>query len=191
VVALSSHDVWAVGTRITYKRQTLVEHWDGRHWTVVPSPTLPGGNNSLTGVVAVSAHDIWAVGAIGGSRSGPAHPLVERWNGVRWGVAPGPALAAPSSALYVVVAVSGRDVWALGPAGGTLLNPARTVALHWDGTVWRTVPFPGAGIPASATAISAANIWVVSVPPNPGLPEPSTGTLVTHWDSMQWCRTLG
>jgi hypothetical protein len=50
VVALSSHDAWAVGTRITYKRQTLVEHWAGRRWTVVPSPTLAGGDNSLTGV---------------------------------------------------------------------------------------------------------------------------------------------
>jgi hypothetical protein len=142
-------------------------------------------------VAAVSAHDIWAVGAIGGSLSGPAHPLAGHWNGVRWGVASVPALGARSSALYVVVAISRGDVWALGPAGSTVLNPARTVAVHWDGTGWHRVPFPGAGIPASATAISAANIWVVSVPPNPGLPQPPAGTLVTHWDGRQWCPTLG
>jgi hypothetical protein len=192
VVALSSHDVWAVGTVFNSpgESQTLVEQWNGRRWRVVPSPPRPAGENSLTGVAAISAQDIWAVGSLK-TVTGLTHPLVEHWNGVRWGVARVPALGTRSSALDVVVAIAHGDVWTFGPAGSTVLNPSRTVAVHWDGTAWHAVPSPGAGIPASATAVSAANIWVVSVPPNPGLPEPPTGTLVTHRDGTQWCRTLG
>lgn len=186
VVALSPRDIWAVGESIRYKRDTLTEHWDGRRWTVVPSPTRPGGDNRLFAVSAVSDHDIWAVGAIG-NYSGPAQPLVEHWNGVRWGVVPDPALAVRSSGFTVVVALSTRDVWALGAAGSSLLNPTETVAAHWDGTHWQMAPFPRAGSPAAAVGLSAADIWVVSVPPNPGLPQPPTGALVTHWDGTRWC----
>ncbi len=95
--------------------------------------------------------------------------------------------AARSSGFTVVVALSAHDVWVLGPAGSSLLNPAETLAAHWDGTRWRMAPFPSVGSPSAAAGLSAAHIWVVSVPPNPGLPQPPTGTLVTHWDGRQWC----
>jgi hypothetical protein len=53
IAATSSSDVWAVGDRI--------EHWDGRHWVVAPSPKLPA-LHGLSSVVAVSADEAWAVG---------------------------------------------------------------------------------------------------------------------------------
>jgi hypothetical protein len=44
-------------------RQTLIEHWNGTQWSVVPSPNLMG-NNLLRGVAIVSANDVWAVGFV-------------------------------------------------------------------------------------------------------------------------------
>ena len=39
VAALGPNNVWAVGTTIT---GTLVEHWNGAAWSVVPSPSPAG-----------------------------------------------------------------------------------------------------------------------------------------------------
>src|SRR5438552_1827217 len=58
VAAIASTDVWAVGYYSgTYTYETLIEHWDGTQWNVVPSPKL-GLSNYLTGISAVSSTDI-------------------------------------------------------------------------------------------------------------------------------------
>ncbi len=82
-------DIWAVGTsggRGTPLQQTLIEHWDGVHWTVVPSPSPGKQFNVLFSVSADSAGDAWAVGA----RSWDplwwyeGAQLLLHWNGVEW-----------------------------------------------------------------------------------------------------------
>src|SRR5438874_940226 len=49
VVVPSANDIWAVG-RYTHDdsgyAQTLIEHWNGSSWSIVPSPN-PGANNLL------------------------------------------------------------------------------------------------------------------------------------------------
>jgi hypothetical protein len=42
VAALSADDVWAVGTSYAgyqglYEGHTLIEHWDGHSWQIIPS----------------------------------------------------------------------------------------------------------------------------------------------------------
>ncbi|HEY4388878.1 MAG TPA: hypothetical protein VGN34_30885, partial [Ktedonobacteraceae bacterium] len=49
--------------------KTLIEHWNGSTWSVVPSPS-PGSSpassfNFLNGIEALSPHNIWAVGFFG------------------------------------------------------------------------------------------------------------------------------
>jgi hypothetical protein len=68
VAAVSASDVWAVGYFINPNAAylTLIVHWDGSNWSVVPSPS-PGGEANgdasvLYGVAAASAHDVQAVG---------------------------------------------------------------------------------------------------------------------------------
>ncbi|HET7247457.1 MAG TPA: hypothetical protein VFJ07_21785, partial [Streptosporangiaceae bacterium] len=64
VTVLSPCDAWAVGfdQDTGGLDQTLIEHWDGAAWTVVPSPNVPGLNNELNAVRAGSPADIWAAG---------------------------------------------------------------------------------------------------------------------------------
>ncbi len=54
VTAASSSDVWAVGdaSQDASHIRTLIEHWDGSRWTIVPSPDRPGVPNTLPNQVA-------------------------------------------------------------------------------------------------------------------------------------------
>src|SRR5437868_2907408 len=84
VAAVSSSDVWAVGSSeadTNAPLHTLVEHWNGSAWSVVSSPNRGPDNNNLTGVAALSANDVWAVGSDGKT-------LVEHWNGSAWSIVP-------------------------------------------------------------------------------------------------------
>src|SRR5436189_3074016 len=63
VAALAANDVWLVGYYPSDSRLlTLVEHWDGTQWSIVPSPNTAAGNNYLLAVIAVGPNDVWAVG---------------------------------------------------------------------------------------------------------------------------------
>src|SRR5262245_27260489 len=77
VTIFSPCDVWAVGSEGGTSGQaaepSLVEHWDGSAWTVVPSPNPGTGFNELLSVRGVSAHDIWAVGV---TNSGEPQALI-------------------------------------------------------------------------------------------------------------------
>ena len=96
VTSTGAKDVWAVGWFGDADRgingQTLIEHFNGSHWTVVPSPNptpqpgAPSQSDSLWGAAAVGPADIWAVGSIGGTLdvNPDTQPLVARWDGTSW-----------------------------------------------------------------------------------------------------------
>jgi S-layer homology domain len=61
----SASNIWAVGEYFDLnagRSQTLVEHWNGTAWSVVPSPNSETLYNYLYGVAVVSASEVWAVG---------------------------------------------------------------------------------------------------------------------------------
>ena len=63
VAAVSANDVWAVGYNANAVGVgTVIEHWNGTAWSIVPGPVAD--YNYLSGVAAVSANDVWAVGYI-------------------------------------------------------------------------------------------------------------------------------
>src|SRR6185437_2632336 len=49
VTVVSACDAWAVGIQMSAAR-TLIEHWNGHSWTVVPSPSPGTRLNELRGV---------------------------------------------------------------------------------------------------------------------------------------------
>jgi hypothetical protein len=71
ITAISSNDIWAVGSN---EASTLTEHWDGTRWRVINSPN-PGQVNSHSGVTAVSDGTVAAVGFQDDS-SGNITPLI-------------------------------------------------------------------------------------------------------------------
>src|SRR5207248_4277012 len=55
VSAVSTNNVWTVGFTSNNKsgasQKTLIEHWDGSQWTIVPSPNTGTQDNFLLGIV--------------------------------------------------------------------------------------------------------------------------------------------
>jgi hypothetical protein len=132
VAAVAHDDVWAVGDSIksafdgVSTSKTLIEHFNGGGWTIVPSPNVGAGNNVLTGVAAHAANDVWAVG-YDDDRSGsiPVRKTVwMHWDGTRWSVVPSPNSGTGDNTLLGVIAPVGTsDAWAWGAsADGTLVQ---------------------------------------------------------------------
>jgi hypothetical protein len=144
VSADSPSDVWAVGDQQSSDGifQTLVEHWDGTAWTVVPSPDPGGTGNHLYGVDAVSPTDVWAVGQQLGT-SAPDEALIEHWDGTTWSVVPSPAPGG-ASVLLDGVTVQNNEAWAVGETDDPVQG-AQPLVEEYSGGTWNTVDLPAAG----------------------------------------------
>jgi hypothetical protein len=168
VTAISLSDVWAAGYSGAVRSpvtRTLVEHWDGRRWTIVPSPNLrsPGGviNDLLFSISGSRRDNVWAVGSWGGEPGGYGgrgdHALALHWDGRSWSRIATPAIARRS--LLFGVAARGGRAWAVGDRG---LQPhQQTLIERWDGVRWSVVPSPAGFSFAAVTMSSAGAAWAV------------------------------
>lgn len=135
--ALSGSNVWAVGEK------GLVARWDGGAWSStrfdagVPTSYPPEPPPQFNGVWGSAADDVWVVGS-----------TLLRWDGQR--LAPMP-LGTDAGTLLGVHGTSRNDVWVA----------ARDGALHWNGTGWQMVPWPGGGTApvASVWTDTAGTAW--------------------------------
>ena len=108
VRALSSSNAWAVGAfnpGDNSPNKTLIEHWDGSGWTVVPSPN-PGTGQVLAAVRFVSKNDGWAVGSFAASTSSGTSAMILHWNGTKWTSVTSPNLVVCADAATAVRNVS-------------------------------------------------------------------------------------
>lgn len=155
VAAISPRNVWAVGNRYAGGHyRTLIEHWNGREWSVVASPNVGNGDNTLRSVFAVSPTNIWAVGhstAVGLSWRN----LIEHWNGTKWSVVASPSPTPKLDTLNSIRGVAANDIWAVGIGFDSLLTTEQTVTLHYDGSSWTQVPSVGAGTSDALYGVSA------------------------------------
>ncbi|HKP54967.1 MAG TPA: S-layer homology domain-containing protein [Chloroflexia bacterium] len=190
VDAISTSDVWAAGYYVNEFgiSQTLIEHWDGMSWSVVPSPNTGGLlDNRLLSIEAVSSTDAWAVGYYY-DEDAIARTLTLHWDGTDWRVidSPNNGDETRNNYLYDLAVVSSGDIW----AAGYYLNPnglPRSLLLRWDGSQWTTTPSPGIGSGPnylfSIDASSATDVWAV------GAYSPTnyySRPLTQHWDGTQW-----
>lgn len=128
VLALAPDDVWAVGfsTPVAPPKQaatlTLIEHFDGTNWTVVPSPNVGPNSiyqsNRLFGLAANSSTDIYAFGSyFAADGSGHQMTLLLHWNGVSWAIIPSPNPTNGvflSDLLFAGVVPAPGNVWIVG-----------------------------------------------------------------------------
>jgi len=117
VTAVASNNVWAVGENEEVPGlglTTLIEHWNGSAWSIVPSPT-PGAYPTLNAVAARSASDVYAVGFNEPSVNGGVQQgLILRWNGSAWSADTDPT-AGTFSPLYGAATLPGATAeWAAG-----------------------------------------------------------------------------
>ena len=132
VTAIAPNDAWAVGFFVEAlngdrPQKTLIEHWDGTSWTVVPSPNVGGPDtqtisNQLRGVIAVSANDVWAFGDTDDFGPSKIKNLVLHWNGTAWSIVPSPDPNPRHTLIDDVIAggtvIPQGNLWLVGVADG-------------------------------------------------------------------------
>ncbi|WP_242907436.1 hypothetical protein [Actinomadura terrae] len=190
VAAVSSKDVWAVGLQNTNlaleKSATLIEHWNGTAWSIVPSPNAGTEGDRLTGVAAVSANDVWATGYF--STSTDILPLFEHWNGTVWSVVSVPNVPNRFNFVRAISAASSNDVWAVGSTVDTHSGNTDELILHWNGTQWTVLPtLPiGQNDLEAVHAVSSNDVWAVgrALGDNGG----ESRNLALHWNGKAWSK---
>jgi hypothetical protein len=122
-------------------RRTLVETWNGKNWSIVPSPNPSGAAYSvLYGVFCTNASHCMAVGSSGGLS------LAEEWDGSAWSiVATSDPGATAYSELTGVFCFSARHCLAVGYETDTHYHADVTLAEEWDGSHWLIVPSAAPG----------------------------------------------
>jgi hypothetical protein len=189
VAAVAPNDVWAVGhyTKVSSPvgiQETLTEHFNGKVWRRVPSPS-PGYNGNDLDSVAVGRGGPWAVGTY--YTPGPTLSLAERFVGGAWTVVPTPNdMNALFNSFSSVRIVSANDVWAiasLGAGGGEL-----THFVHWDGSSFSDVAGPPVafGGPFNIAVISASDLLAVGFQGDVTTSPETQTPIVEGWDGASW-----
>jgi hypothetical protein len=179
VAAGAANDVWAVGA---VGSQTLILHWDGSGWTIVPGPGPSPSRNELHGVAVIAANDAWAIGHY--DDNGEDKPLALHWNGSAWSIVATPQPQVDHTYLTGLAAVSGSDLWAVGYTRD-FSNQTVPLTLHWNGSAWSLVPAPLTGnypLLRAVAARAANDVWAVGVFRDPGVLRP----IFEHWDVGAW-----
>lgn len=153
VAAISTYDVWAVGSLARMNRAP-----DGSTSQSPPSPLIlrytgPGCGTPAPRFTPRAAR--------------PTPPPVPATCELAWRIVPNMA----PGPLNGVVALSANEAWAVGNTstkgrpGGSPARTGRTLVERWDGTRWAQVPSPNAGpgenVLYAVDAISSDDIWAV------------------------------
>jgi hypothetical protein len=145
VVCLATNDCMAVGESLsgvnskTGRSQTLIEHWDGRRWSILRSRS-PGIDSLLSAVSCTAARFCVAVGSRQDSQV-PGRALVEQWNGTKWSMVPSGINVPFTAVLRGVSCRTSTDCIAVGYFYEFEGGP-HTLVDHWDGRHWSMVPSP-------------------------------------------------
>jgi hypothetical protein len=198
LIALAADNIYAVGYQPAANGGvlTLIEHWDGKKWSVVASPNRSATGNLLSTVTANSPSDIWAAGVSVDEATTSVQTLVEHFDGMKWKVVPSPNPLPKAflnqNVLSSVHAVSANDVTAVGLLRDAGQQRELTLIEHWNGKRWSVIPSPNqsdapgsVNTLTSVTAVSATNLYAVGF-----FGDAATNgqheTLVEHFDGKQW-----
>ena len=190
VSASSASDVWTgdfAYQQSTNSLQTMLEHYDGTRWSVVPTPNASTGDNHLTGVVAKSPTDADAVGYYTNA-DGVEQTLAERWQSGSWAIVPTPNVGDSTNILFQGASDAAGGVWAV---GYTIDDSGvyHDLIEHFDGSTWSVVPSPGQDethnyILYGVTATSATTALAVGYVYD--YTSESYSTLVERWNGASW-----
>jgi hypothetical protein len=167
VVAVGTNDVWAVGQQVGLRGPdpALVEHWDGKGWSVVP---VPCDQQSATQLFSVSAVEGGAPRAVGDAQDNLVSPraLAERGAGGRFALTGVTHAGAGEDHLYGVAAIAADAAWAVGgfvdPASGNF----NTLIERGDDSGFTLVASPngtqnGSNLLSSVAVVSGNEAWAV------------------------------
>jgi hypothetical protein len=186
-LAVASRDsAWSLWDECTWpcdsgNTPTVVRHWNGHVWTVIPESALHGISAQF--VTASSATDAWLLGSFPAERSyGAVH-----WNGSKWSKETLPAWVVRgngSGEADIYTADFGpRDLWVFSLFGN--IGQKVSFAAHYQNGRWTKSYLPE--IPQAEAAISPRSIWLLGQStPGVSLTGP---TYLLHWNGHRWSRS--
>jgi hypothetical protein len=183
---LSPDNAWAVGTS---GGLTLIEHWNGTAWSIVPSPNpatgIPGDGDMLTSISGTGPDNLWGAGWDTNEATGRISMLFEHWNGTKWTAVTTPT---PGGVALAVTVISKDNAWAVGEGG----LPAATAAAHWNGKAWSAVPTPDLTSASlnqltGVSADGAGEVWASGYGVDPG--RNFRVPYVLHWTGTKFVMT--
>jgi hypothetical protein len=196
VAATGKNDAWAAGEyvdSISGTTHTLIEHWDGKQWSIVPSPNPGTFSNSMTSITALTCKDIWATGNYRATKDGGNKTMIMHWDGKAWNIAATPAPANFSNTLNDITAISPDNIWAVGTMVNKFKNIAQSQVLieHWDGSDWSRVPSArltrgasGAFLQSVSAVPGSKLLWAVGGYYRGG--QNRLSTLTEVWNGREW-----
>ncbi len=151
---------------------TLAERWDGTSWSVLATPDPPGAGPSV--LRAISCFGLTLCMAVGDRDRlhRPMRPLVERWDGERWSIAP---LPDAGTSLSSVACPAADSCVAVGRDG------SNGFAEIWDGDAWQVsetrtrAVFSGVACPAPSACYAVASYELFTQLP-----------VIERWDGSSW-----
>ena len=198
VVSISNDDAWAVGTYEAQHPvdgfigfQTIAMHWEGKEWSVVPTPLTPAGmtGSSLNSVVAIASDSVYAAGHIVDPVPGDQNDWIGfalHWDGNHWSPLPQPPIPGRRSQ-FDDMAVIDQDTLIMigGHSGQTYGARDQPFVVIWDGA-WNLVDVPvppGQNFLESVSVVAPDDIWIVGT--NDQINE-GYQPLFLHYDGSEW-----
>ena len=164
---------------------TLAETWNGTSWTIQPTPSPAGNNNSgLAGVSCTSASACVAVGYSGDYGFDSTLTLAETWHGTSWTIQPTPNPADPNHSDFTSVSCTSPSACtAVGSSAGTAL-----LAERWNGTAWsiQQTPGPAGAIAAGLLGVSCPSAGACVAVGNYRKKSGAHVALAEAWDGSAW-----
>jgi hypothetical protein len=175
-------DCIAVGVRGGYQQGTLAELWNGKSWSVQPTP-LEHADSELNAVACSSPTACTAVGdRLMSKPPGNLVTVAMRWNGKTWALQSTPNPPTAESELFSVSCPTATACTAVG-SNGLVLSSA-ILAEHWNGRAWKlqSVPKPAGGPGRMRSVACASATYCVAA----GINYANQGMARQHPASVVW-----
>ena len=209
ISCVGGSDCWAVGALLSEGGNsnptgTLIEHWNGSSWSIVPSPTPTGASvvgAILQSVSCSSSSNCFAVGFATDDNGRNLRDVIEHWNGTAWNIVPGGATGETFDQLSAVQCLAADDCWAVGNVGPAQQSPNflpifpgavadQGLIEHWDGRSWSvtpsaTYPSPAGGYLYGLACATATDCWASGSMTDP-ISGNASGLLMERWDGTTW-----
>lgn len=176
---------------------TLIEHWDGKQWTIVPSPDdVPDLRSTPTvySITVISAHDIWMAGTLAHDWGQTRTALMKHWDGQKW-----TNVLDQSRVLENGTQAQESILWTTTNAGGHVLaggaqmgsdGVSHAYLERWDGQNWQKSDVGSLGQNVSAiralSGVSASDVWAIMEKTTSSNGQPVSSTFLAHWDGKTW-----
>ena len=182
---------FAVGTKVSGDSSTfrsLIEHWNGRTWSIVASPNAKEGG-FLFAVSCPATTSCMAVGGTGIAIGSTNRAFASRWDGAHWTIV---AVPSPPRSVYAtlwsVSCASPTMCFASGEFETDLSGPPQTFMERWNGSAWSVVKNPN----LSGTSLTRSGVSCPSATVCFAVGHGDRGATVARWSGTTWTvTTLG